>query len=275
RLDRTAKTGLRLLDPLGQLLELLDLPLLEYRDLHDAILDLNGLDDDGGSFRRRGGSRGLLGELRLEPLNLRAKQFRIFLLGLLDGLGHVLLETIKVDLRQDLGCLPALSDARRLARVVGFLLPDGNLLVDLEPGRRPGDSRARLELRDLLHEIFALVFVTVIDHPRLDRILVLGSRRLVRDHELGLGEASLVESRRSLGYEQDSDPSSGAAATDRLHAIEHDGLVLLGLLRREDVGLVDNEKNRLRVLPVQTIEERGDEPDLIPLGFELGEVQNE
>src|SRR4029079_4456819 len=134
RLDRTAKTGLRLLDPLGQLLELLDLPLLEYRDLHDAILDLNGLDDDGGSFRRRGGSRGLLGELRLEPLNLRAKQFRIFLLGLLDGLGHVLLEKIKVDLRQDLGFLPALSDARRLARVVGFLLPDGNLLVDLEPG---------------------------------------------------------------------------------------------------------------------------------------------
>src|SRR4029079_779776 len=101
RLDRTAKTGLRLLDPLGQLLELLDLPLLEYRDLHDAILDLNGLDDDGGSFRRRGGSRGLLGELRLEPLNLRAKQFRIFLLGLLDGLGHVLLETIKKAKQED------------------------------------------------------------------------------------------------------------------------------------------------------------------------------
>lgn len=87
------------------------------------------------------------------------------------------------------------------------------------------------------------------------------------------GQHVFVEQGAALGHQRNADTARPATAHEILDRAEHALLALLRALRREGVGLVEHELERLAVAVVQPLREVGHEADLLAFA-EVGEIEH-
>jgi hypothetical protein len=151
---------------------------------------------------------------------------------------------------------------------------DADALEEVQPAGRPEPGGADRQRREAAHQLFALVGLAVDADPVVDRGAVLRRDHPQRHEHLDLGQDVLVEHRGALRDEGHPEAAGAASADEVLDGAEESLGALLGALRRERVGLVEHEVQRLAVAAVQLLGEVGHESHLAGLS-EQAEVEDE
>ena len=185
--------------------------------------------------------RRLRAQLSLELHDSAPEGPRVVRLGLGDGLSHGVAEGIEID-RGDLlrhwGRLPMLRCPRG---VEGLPHPDPDALEDVED-RAPEPGLALGERRQVLEELGFMPRGVLLPDPLEERLPVLGRGDRVADQELDLREDVLVNGRRPLVDQGNTDPRVPTHPDEVLDGADHPGRVSHDPLGNELVRLVDREK---------------------------------